>query len=112
VGPAPTPGTVVTVTGYAMGVGGRPIGCHSATAPAAKGFPTFACGALADGLSGAPWVTGSTVVGLIGGLDGGGCDENTSYSPPFDDAVRQLQVRAEAGGPADAAPTTFDDDCA
>jgi hypothetical protein len=110
-GPAPTPGTVVTVTGYAMGVRGGPIGCHAATAPAAKGFPSFACGALADGLSGSPWIRDSTVVGLIGGLDGGGCDENVSYTPPFDDAIRQLLARAEAGGPADAAPTVFDDDC-
>jgi len=110
-GPAPTPGTVVTVTGYAMGVGGGPIGCHAATAPAAKGFPSFACGALADGLSGSPWIRDSTVVGLIGGLDGGGCDENVSYSPPFDHAIRQLLARAETGGPADAAPTVFDDDC-
>jgi hypothetical protein len=110
-GPAPTPGNVITVTGYALGVGGGPIGCHAATAPAAKGFPSFPCGALADGLSGAPWMTGSTVVGLIGGLDGGGCDESVSYSPPFDDAIKQLLARAEAGGPADAAPTMFEDNC-
>jgi hypothetical protein len=110
-GPAPKPGTVVTVTGYALGEGGGPIGCRGATAPAAKGFPSFLCGAVADGLSGSPWITGSTAVGLIGGLEGGGCDENVSYSPPFDDAIRQLLARAEGGGPADAAPTVFDDDC-
>ncbi|MGX9791055.1 trypsin-like serine peptidase [Mycobacterium sp. MMS18-G62] len=110
-GPAPKPGTVVTVTGYALGEGGGPIGCQGATAPAATGFPSFPCAALVDGLSGAPWIIGSTVVGLIGGLDGGGCDENVSYSPPFDDAIRQLLARAEAGGPADVAPTAFGDDC-
>lgn len=110
-GPAPKPGTVVAVVGYAMGVGGGPIGCHMATAADAKGFPSLACGALADGLSGSPWMTGSTVVGLIGGLQGGGCDENVSYSPPFDDAIKQLLARAEAGGAADAAPTAFGDDC-
>ena len=69
------------------------------------------CGGLIDGTSGAPWTTGLTVIGLVGGLDGGGCDENVSYSPPFDDAVVQLLTRAEAGGPADPAPAVFDDEC-
>jgi hypothetical protein len=70
------------------------------------------CAELVDGLSGAPWIDGSTVAGLIGGLNGGGCaDKSTSYSPPFDDAIKELLARAEAGGAADAAPTMFDDDC-
>ena len=51
------------------------------------------------------------MVGLTGGLDGGGCEENVSYSPPFDDAIKRLLARAEAGGPGDVAPTAFDDDC-
>lgn len=110
-GPAPAPGTVVTVTGYALGVGGEPIGCRTATAPGAQGFPSLPCGGLADGISGSPWITGSTVVGLVGGLDGGGCDENLSYSPPFDDAIAHLLTRAEAGGPGDEAPQAFGDDC-
>ena len=111
-GPAPKPGTVITVSGYGMGVGGGPIGCRTATAPSNKGFPAFDCAELVDGLSGAPWIDGSNVTGVIGGLDGGGCsDESVSYSPPFDDKVEQLLARAEAGGPADAAPTTFEDDC-
>ena len=59
----------------------------------------------------APWTTGPTITGLVGGLDGGGCDENVSYSPPFDDGVVALLRRAEAGGPADEAPAVFDDDC-
>jgi hypothetical protein len=111
-GRAPKPGTVVTVTGYGMGVGGSPIGCQTATAPPNKGFPAFDCAALVDGLSGAPWMDGSTVAGVIGGLNGGGCaDESISYSPPFDDAIKRLLARAEAGGPGDAAPTVFDDEC-
>ena len=75
------------------------------------GFPSLPCAGLIDGTSGAPWTTGSTITGLVGGLDGGGCDENVSYSPPFDDGVVQLLTRAQAGGPADPAPTVFDDDC-
>jgi hypothetical protein len=69
---------------------------------------------LVDGLSGAPWVIGGatpTVTGIVGGLDGGGCDESMSYSPPFDDAIATLLQRAEAGGPADTAPTVFADGC-
>ncbi len=112
VGPAPKPGTVVSVSGYGMGVGGGPIGCRTATSPATKGFPALDCAQLVDGLSGAPWIEGSTVTGLIGGLNGGGCEnQSVSYSPPFDDAVKRLLTRAEAGGPEDAAPTAFDDDC-
>lgn len=110
-GPAPKPGTVITVTGYGLGVGGGPIGCQGATELAPGGFPSLPCSGMVDGTSGAPWTTGLTITGLVGGLDGGGCDENVSYSPPFDDTVTALLRRAEAGGPTDPAPTVFDDDC-
>jgi len=111
-GSAPKPGTVVTVMGYGMGVGGGPIGCRTATAPTKDGFPALDCAELVDGLSGAPWIQGVTVAGVIGGLNGGGCaDESVSYSPPFDDGVKRLLARAEAAGLADEAPTVFDDDC-
>jgi hypothetical protein len=109
---APAPGTVITVSGYGVGVGGGPIGCRTATTAPQRGFPAFDCADLVDGLSGAPWIDGANVAGVIGGLDGGGCaNESLSYSPPFDDAVKRLFARAEAGGPGDAAPTTFADDC-
>ncbi len=111
-GSAPKPGTVVTVTGYGMRVAGGPIGCRTATAPTTEGFPTLDCAELVDGLSGAPWIVGSTVTGLIGGRNGGGCaDESISYSPPFGDAIKRLLARAEAVGTPDAAPTVFNDDC-
>jgi hypothetical protein len=111
IGTAPKPGTQVTVTGYGLGVGGGPIGCKTATELAPGGFPSLPCGGLIGGTSGSPWTIGSTVTGLVGGLDGGGCDENISYSPPFDDGVVALLARAEEGGPSDAAPAVFDDDC-
>ncbi len=110
-GSAPKSGTVVTVTGYPMGDGGGPVGCRAPTAKATKGFPSLPCEGIVGGLSGAPWVTGSTVTGLIGGLEGGGCEDESSYSPPFDEAITRLLARAEAGGPADDVPTVFDDDC-
>lgn len=111
IGTAPKPGTVVNVAGYRLGVGGGPVGCKSETELAPGGFPSLRCGGLVDGTSGAPWTTGPTITGLTGGLDGGGCDENVSYSPPFGDGVVALLARAEAGGPADEAPAVFDDDC-
>ncbi|WP_353359190.1 trypsin-like serine protease [Mycobacterium sp.] len=110
-GHAPKPGTVITVSGYGLGVGGGPVGCRTATAPDTNGFPSLACAGLVDGLSGAPWIDGSTATGVIGGLDGGGCNDKLSYSPPFDDAITGLLARAEAGGPADAAPTEFAGNC-
>ena len=110
-GTAPAAGTAVTVTAYPLGVGGVPIGCRAVTETVTAGFPSLQCPGLADGTSGAPWRTDSTVVGLIGGLDGGGCDENVSYSPPFHAPVANLLHRAEAGGPADTAPEVFENDC-
>ncbi|OBA85481.1 trypsin [Mycobacteriaceae bacterium 1482268.1] len=111
IGTTPKPGTVVHVAGYGLGVGGGPIGCTAATQLAPEGFPSLPCGGLIDGTSGAPWMSGPSVTGLVGGLHGGGCDENVSYSPPFDDGVAALLARAEADGPGDAAPQVFDNDC-
>lgn len=110
-GNAPAPGTRVSVTGYAAGAGGEPIGCQGSTGSTERGFPSLPCAGLVGGTSGAPWVNGSTVVGIIGGFEGGGCTANLSYSPPFDEHTAQLLARAETGGAGDAAPTTYDDDC-
>ncbi len=110
-GTAPPPGSSVTVTGYPAGVGGRPIACEGSTGVTESGFPSLPCKGLVDGTSGAPWVTGSTVVGVVGGLEGGGCTENLSYSAPFDERIAQLLARAEAGGPGDSPPADYDDTC-
>nr|WP_264035388.1 serine protease [Mycolicibacterium neworleansense] len=110
-GSAPSPGIPVTVTGYPMGEGGSPQACRGTTELSAQGFPSLACAGLTDGFSGAPWVSGSTVTGLVGGLEGGGCDDDVSYSPHFDDRIARLLARAEAGGPGDAAPAALESDC-
>lgn len=105
-GTAPKPGDAVTLTGYAVGIDGGPVGCRTTTAAPVKGFPEADCAHMPDGTSGAPWVVGSTVSGLIGGLDGGGCEgQIVNYSPRFDDAIKQLPARAEVGGPGDAGPS-------
>ena len=110
-GPRPNVGTDVDVTGYALGVGGDPIGCVARVAELEHGYPSLRCDGLVDGTSGAPWLAGDTEVGITGGLHGGGCLENVSYAPPFDDAVTRLMTRAEAGGPGDVAPAAQADDC-
>jgi hypothetical protein len=110
-GAAPRAGTDVTVTGYALGTGGEPIGCGARTSPDTSGFPSLPCKGMVDGTSGSPWVADSVIAGLVGGLEGGGCREDISYSPPFDDALIQLLHRAEVGGPGDVAPTDVNDVC-
>jgi hypothetical protein len=71
----------------------------------------LACEGLVDGTSGAPWVSGTTLTGMIGGFERGGCAANVSYSAPFDDQTAQLLARAEAGGPGDIVPKDLDDSC-
>ncbi|EID17204.1 hypothetical protein MXEN_02039 [Mycobacterium xenopi RIVM700367] len=110
-GLAPARNSRVRVIAYQAGVGGTPIGCQASTGITSPGYPSLRCAGLVDGTSGAPWISGSTVVGLIGGLDGGGCGEELSYSAPFDEHIAWLLQRAEAGGPGDAAPADFDDGC-
>ncbi len=110
-GTAPAAGSQITVIGYPAGTGGMPIGCRADTGVNDGGYPTLPCAGLVDGTSGAPWVSGSTVTGVIGGLDGGGCEENVSYSAPFDEHTAALLARAQAGGPGDVAPADLGGDC-
>jgi hypothetical protein len=109
-GAAPAAGSTVSIIAYLAGVGGKPIGCQASTRTV-EGYPELPCAGLADGTSGAPWISGSTVVGVIGGLHGGGCAENLSYSAPFDEHTTDLLTRAEAGGPGDVPPPAFNDEC-
>ena len=110
-GAAPARGTRVSVVAYPAGVGGMPIGCQANTGLSEGGYPELPCAGLVDGTSGAPWISGSTVTGVIGGLHGGGCAENVSYSPPFDQHISDLLARAEADGPGDPPPGGYNDEC-
>lgn len=110
-GTAPALGSKVTVTGYPAGVGGSPIGCSAPTSVNDRGFPAVACDGLVGGTSGAPWVNDTTLTGLTGGFEHGGCSPNVSYSPPFDEQVARLLARAEAGGPGDIVPNDVGGTC-
>jgi len=103
----PTPGfrNTVTVVGYPSRDSDNPR--HQAitcTVPTVK-FSSFhqlkmLCGGYATGVSGGPWITGldpvtgaGTVVGVVGGYNGGGDDAGSdwvSYSPMFDEQITAL----------------------
>jgi hypothetical protein len=94
-GRAPEPGTDVGLIGYAAGIGGKPIACQNSTG-ITSGYPSFSCAGLVVGTSGSPWIRGSTVTGVTGGLDRGGCTPTVSYSAPFNLRTAALLARAEA----------------
>jgi hypothetical protein len=110
-GSAPAKGSRVNVVAYPAGVGGMPLGCQVSTGISDEGYPELPCAGLADGTSGAPWISGSTVTAVIGGLHGGGCTDNVSFSSPFDQHITELLARAEAAGPGDVPPAGLNDGC-
>jgi hypothetical protein len=110
-GVTPPPGSRVIVLGYPVGMGGSPIGCQASTSLTDGGFPALACEGLVDGTSGAPWVSGTTLTGLIGGFERGGCAANVSYSAPFDTQTAELLARADVGGAGDPVPNDLQDAC-
>lgn len=110
------PGTTVTVPAYPTGLGDAPITC-TATTFQEQGFPGFDCGGYVGGTSGAPWLTaasqtvGRDVVGVIGGLNQGGCRAETSYSSQLDAGVVLLMIRAVLNLPGDNVPIRRDAGC-
>lgn len=102
----PQVGSPVTVSGYPMGSRGLPVTC---TAPLAlvDGYSAISCNGFGDGTSGGPWVQGGNVVGVIGGLEQGGCAPDVEYSTPFGAGTQALLARASAGGPGDLVPIGF-----
>jgi hypothetical protein len=105
-GSAPATGASVTVAGYVLGTGGVPTVC-TARAYYTSGYPSFNCGGFSNGTSGGRWLAGGRLVGVIGGLQGGGCSASTSYSAPFGAVVAALLARAERRGAGDLAPVSL-----
>ncbi len=115
-GLVPAEGDTVTVDGYGAGRGDRPIGCTAAVTLTGD-YPTFVCAGFVDGTSGGPWLadgagsTPSLLVGVVGGLHQGGCEDDTSYSAPFDGDTVAAWERAAAGGVSDSLPTAGPSGC-
>ncbi len=106
-GTTPAPGTRVTVVGYTHGIDDRQITCTNILGRTNQ-FPSFSCHGYVGGTSGSPFLTAArprVIVGLVGGLNLGGCTEAVSYSPPFGAAVAALLARAAAGDAAQSLPT-------
>jgi hypothetical protein len=107
-------GQRVTVPAYPSGWSDNPITC-TARVYLTAGFPAFNCRGYVGGTSGAPWLlatsTGTTIVGIIGGLHQGGCVDFTSYSSPLTSATTGAYLRAAANSRADVAPRPGGDGC-
>ncbi len=107
-------GERITVAGYPAGTDNDPISCRTRVF-VTHGFPSFNCRGYVDGTSGSPWLIetsrGPTIVGVIGGLNQGGCVDYTSYSSPLDQVARMVYVRASSDTIADTAPAPGGDDC-
>ncbi|MFL6053348.1 MAG: trypsin-like serine peptidase [Actinoallomurus sp.] len=91
---------VVQVTGYPM-QSDKPVTCLNATTKEDTHQLRFACNGYAPGTSGSPWLADydpntrtGRVVGVIGGREEGGNDDDVSYSSYFDDDVRNLYDEA------------------
>ncbi|MFD3935035.1 trypsin-like serine peptidase [Streptomyces sp. NPDC058611] len=75
----------------------QPVDCRTTAAAAGPTQLRLDCADVPNGTSGGPVLTdGHTLIGVIGGRDGGGDDE-TSYSSRFGDAARALYERSTKG---------------
>lgn len=109
-GLAPTGGDRVEAIGYPIQLAGIPLECDVHVRTTAE-FPTLDCPGYTAGTSGGPLLTHfdpakgtGTIVGVIGGLDTGGCTADVSYASPFSAATRSVLLRAETGAPTSRVP--------
>ena len=107
-------GERVTVIGYPAGTTNDPITCTAKTY-FNREFPSFDCAGYVGGTSGSPWLQatarGPEIVGVIGGLNDGGCTDITSSSPVIAGRAHAVYHRAAAGVTGDIAPAPADDGC-
>lgn len=112
-------GTTVTALGYVRGTSGSVTSCTttvtSTTSSAASSgsVATIDCAGFAGGTSGGPWLqrttTGWAIVGIVGGVNQGGCSADVSYSPPLGSTLEALVARAGTSG--DTLPAPGSDGC-
>ncbi|UNO40935.1 trypsin-like serine protease [Streptomyces sp. MST-110588] len=91
----------VKITGYPSG-SDTPISCHNRTTKFSDTQMRIQCTAFAGGTSGSPWLADydpkshtGTVIGVLGGYEGGGDEDDISYAAYFDDDVAELYKRAQ-----------------
>ncbi|MEV4195797.1 trypsin-like serine peptidase, partial [Streptomyces toxytricini] len=76
----------------------QPLDCSTTAVAESATQLRLDCADVPNGTSGGPVLAGGrTLIGVIGGRDGGG-DEWTSYSIRFGDATRELYERAARAG--------------
>jgi V8-like Glu-specific endopeptidase len=113
-GATPGRGVRVTVTGYPAGTTNDAITCATTTY-LTRSYPSFDCRGYVSGTSGSPWLrvtaSGTQIVGVIGGLNQGGCYDYTSYSSPLARDAKDSYRRAAEHAAADVAPQPGGDGC-
>lgn len=108
----PSAGRRVVVSGFPMS-SNTPSVCASVLV-LTKGYPSVTCpgGGMTDGVSGGAWIQSGAVVGVVGGLQQGGCSPKVAYSTPFNATTRRLLARAETGRAGDfVLPGFFANSC-
>jgi V8-like Glu-specific endopeptidase len=107
-------GQRVTVIGYPAGSTNRAITC-AAKVYLTQRFPSFDCRGFVGGTSGSPWLRftrhGTEIVGVIGGLDQGGCYDYTSYTSPLARNAHTTYHHASKDAPPDVTPQPGSDGC-
>jgi hypothetical protein len=107
-------GEPVTVLGYPAGSDNDAITCRT-TVYFTRGFPSFDCRGYVGGTSGGPWLVqtsrSTSIVGVIGGLNQGGCVDSTSYSSMLTQTARAVYAQASDHAVPDTAPEPDSDGC-
>jgi hypothetical protein len=109
----PRSGVAITVLGYPTG-SDNAITCGT-TVYFTGAFPSFNCSGYVNGTSGGPWLvptaSGARIVGVIGGLNQGGCVDSTSYTSLLTQAARTVYAQASDHAAPDVAPAPRSDGC-
>ncbi|MGV9248980.1 trypsin-like serine peptidase [Streptomyces sp. NPDC003710] len=91
----------VKITGYPTSRD-TPISCQNRTTKFSNTQLRIQCTDLEDGTSGSPWLADydpkshtGTVIGVLGGHEGGGDQDDVSYAAYFDDDIAKLYRRAQ-----------------
>ena len=99
------PRPVDAVRGYGTGPIDPQLTCATTRAHASRASPTVDCPGFRAGTSGAPWLArrapprAAGIVGLVGGLQQGGCTADMSYSPAFDATRGRCSAPGRRGWP-------------